>query len=495
MKPALLLIDLQSDFLQRKELVPRSDILIVQVESLLKGCRYFRVPVFHVWTKVRQDGTDRMPHWKRNNTWICVEETPGVLPPPPLHPQNDESLFTKQYFSAFGNPGLKKALGEKEIDTVIIAGVFMHGCVRSTALDAYEGGYEVWIADDAVGSNEPDHAEITRAYLDGRAAKFMDTHHILSQLGDVERPKPNASIIKVCPVANIGGKWMKANGHTRIDRRNPSRWSDIIASVPLATDAEVNEACQQATETQRVWRNVSADHRASILNTWADALVEREEELAKLLAQEIGKPIADGYDEVRRAESLIRATAGLLLNNQAHIIDNKVPVHVRYRPQGVIGLITPWNNPIAISVGKIGPALAYGNTVVWKPAVQAPQTAMAVIESLYQAGGNPGIVNLVFGEGITARRIIENPLVNAVSFTGSWEVGKSVAALCTRFGKPFQGELGGNNAAIVLRDCNIREEAHGMALSAFSFAGQRCTAIQRFIVEQPILNEFKEEFV
>jgi acyl-CoA reductase-like NAD-dependent aldehyde dehydrogenase/nicotinamidase-related amidase len=495
MKSALLLIDLQSDFLERKDLFPRSDLLIGRVERLLSGCRSHRVPVFHVWTQVRRDGTDRMPHWQRNNTWICVEGSSGVLPPEVLRPNPDELLFTKQYFSAFGNSSLIPTLQEYEIDSVIIAGIFLHGCIRSTAIDAYERGYEVWIADDAVGSDEPVHAEITRTYLDGRAAKFMDTHRILSQLGPEKRPRPSTSDQNVCPVANIGGKWVKANGRTRFDRYNPSNWTELIASVPLATNMEVNEASTQASKAQRVWRDLSSAHRAAILNAWADTLSKREKELAQLLAKEIGKPLTSGYDEVRMATSLIRATAGLLINDQMHTIDHEERVHVRYRPHGVVGLITPWNNPIAIPVGKISPALAYGNTAVWKPAVEAPQTAMAVIDSLYQAGGTAGIVNLVFGEGKTAREIIENPVVTAVSFTGSTEVGNSIAALCARFGKPFQAELGGNNAAIVCRDCDFHAEAHRMAISAFSFAGQRCTSIQRFIVERPILNEFKAVFV
>ena len=348
---------------------------------------------------------------------------------------------------------------------------------------------------DVVGSNDPGHGEITRAYLNGRAAKFMDTDHILSQMGGGKVPHTTISSDQVCPVANIGGTWLGVNGHTQVDRHSPSNWEEIISSVPLATDRDVNEACTQTSDSQHVWTKMSSAQRATILNSWAEILSRCEKELAQLLAREIGKPLISGYDEIRMAISFIRTTAEFCMTNQTHLIDQNEQIHVRYRPHGVIGLITPWNNPIAIPVGKISPALAYGNTAVWKPALEAPQTAMAVLDALYEAGAPPGIVNLVFGEECTAREIIKHPIVGAVSFTGSTEVGKSITALCTYYGKPLQAELGGNNAAIICHDCYVRKEAPGMALSAFSFAGQRCTSIQRFLVERPILHDFKVEFV
>jgi len=495
MRSALLLIDLQKDFLQRQGLSPRSDRLVAQVEYLLKEFRQLGGLVFHVWTQVSQDGRNRMPHWKRNNTWACVEGTPGVLPPEVLRPRGDEPVFTKQYFSAFRNPSLDSTLRAFGIDTVILAGIFLHGCIRSTALDAYEHGYNVWIVDDAVGSDEPDHAEISRTYLAARAATFIDTHVMLSQLDPKIRPRCHPPGAGSCPVASIGGKWINANGHPRLDRRNPSNWKEIHASVPLASAREVNEACLQAANVHRMWRDVSSKDRGILLNTWADILSSRENDLATLLAKEIGKPLINGYDEVRTAVSFIRATAGLCLTPQTQLIDQEEQVVVRYRPHGVIGVITPWNNPIGIPVGKISPALAYGNTVVWKPAVEAPQTAMAVLDALYEADGMAGLVNLVFGAERTVREIIEHSAVGAVTFTGSTESGKSIAALCTRYTKPLQAELGGNNAAIICGDCDVRAEIQGIALSAFGFSGQRCTSIQRIIVERSIFHEFRVEFV
>lgn len=491
MKPALLLVDIQSDFLEREGLVPRPDVLIRQVARLVDGCRALNIPVLHVHTQVRSDGSDRMPHWKRADTYLCVEGTAGVLPPETLRPAADERRFTKRFYSAFGEPSLAAALNELGIDTLVIAGIYLHGCVRSTVLDAYERGYEVWIADDAVGSSEPDHAELTRAYLKGRAAEFIPTDALLSRLGARESGLCTAEVI---PAACIGGRRVNREARQYIERRNPSNWSEITACISVAGVIEVNDAGGAAAAALGPWRETAAAQRAALLDAWANALRRRWRELAGLLALEIGKPVADGRAEINKAVEFIRAAAGLSRQGQTTRIVG-APVRVRHRPRGVIGLITPWNNPIAIPAGKIAPALAWGNAVVWKPAVESPRTALALMESLRDAGIDPALVNLVFGDAPTARLLIEHPMVDAISLTGSIETGRATAALCSRLGKPLQAELGGNNAAIILSGCDLRREAHALALSAFSFGGQRCTSIQRFVVERAVLREFETEFV
>jgi len=165
-------------------------------------------------------------------------------------------------------------------------------------------------------------------------------------------------------------------------------------------------------------------------------------------------------------------------------------VSVRQAPLGTVALLTPWNNPVAIPVGKLAPALGFGNTVLWKPAHQAPGCARVVAECLAAAGLPPGTVNLVFGEADTARQIIADPRVAAVAVTGSHATGRSAAALCGHFQKPLQAELGGNNAAVVLRDADLEAEAVGLAVASFGFAGQRCTATRRFIVERAVAGPF-----
>lgn len=182
MTVALILVDLQRDFLDRPGLVPAEAHLLARTSTLLKGCRDRGIPIAHVHTVVRPDGSDRMPHWVRNGTVSCVDGTPGVLAPELVAPVAGEALVAKRFFSGFGNPELAAFIAKVGARTVVVAGIYLHGCVRSTVMDAYEHGLEVWIAGDAVGSNEPDHATLTRRYLDGRAATFLDVDSILARL-------------------------------------------------------------------------------------------------------------------------------------------------------------------------------------------------------------------------------------------------------------------------------------------------------------------------
>ena len=453
MKPALLLVDLQHDFLQRSGLAPCASAVVENVSTLLQAWRKRQLPVLHAHTLVKRDGANRMPHWKRQNTWACVEGTPGAMPPEALRPTPDESTFTKQFYSAFADASLDAALRRMSVDTLVIAGVYTHGCVRATAFDAYERGYEVWIADDAVSSTEPGHAEITRMYLADRAATFIDTPALLACVDGKDIP-PNAS-----------------------------------------SADNVSRMCSGAARAQRTWRDVPPQRRADLLNAWANDLDRRADALAKMMAVEIGKPITTGRAEVVWAGALIRASARRVAASATQAIDADAQVYESARPHGVAGLITPWNNPVGVPVGKIAPALAFGNGVVWKPAMHAPRTTSAVWESLRDAGIDGALVGIVQGEAAVARSLIDHPDVGVVSLTGSIATGRAVAARCVFWGKPLQTELGGNNAAIVMEDFDIAASARDLALSAMSFCGQRCTAIQRFIVQRTVVDRFVRELV
>jgi acyl-CoA reductase-like NAD-dependent aldehyde dehydrogenase len=155
-------------------------------------------------------------------------------------------------------------------------------------------------------------------------------------------------------------------------------------------------------------------------------------------------------------------------------------------------MITPWNNPVAIPVGKLGPALAFGNGVVWKAANRASCTSRLVVETLMQAGPARGLVNLLFGGAETARQLIRQSEVEGISLTGSCTTGREVAGLCAAFPKPLQAELGGNNAAIVMPDGDLKKAARELTIAAFSFSGQRCTATRRFLVHEAVRNRFEE---
>jgi len=450
MSCALLLIDVQNDFLARAGLSPAPPTLVGRIRLLLDGARGLGIRVMHCHTRVAKDGSDRMPHWKVSGLAECVAGSEGAKSPAGLTPRTGEPVFFKRFFSAFGDPALETALREDGIETVVLAGNFVHGCVRATALDAYERGFEIWIADDAVGTTEPDHAELTRMYLEGRAARWAPTAVILERLGGA----PTSSLCQ---------------------RRDPRAWHRIAREFPMAGEVEVATACTTAGRAH-------GDLAPEYLRSCAELLEQRVEPLARLVALEVGKPIRYARAEVRAAAAHVRFAAGLELEAQL-------------RPHGVVALITPWNNPIAIPMGKIAPALRLGNAVVWKAACEAPRTAQAVLDLLREAGAPERAVQLLLGGSAAARALIDREEIAAVSLTGSIATGRAVAVRCLRGGKPLQAELGGNNATIVLEDFDFDAAALDLARDAFACAGQRCTAARRFLVDESIAARFEDAIV
>jgi len=494
--PALLIVDLQEDFLNREGLAPPRSTLTAQAAELLEGCRELGVPVLHVHTRVRPDGTDRMSHWKLRDFWACVEGTPGVLPPAALRPRAGESVCPKRHYSAFSASTLEPALEALGAKTLLLAGVYLHACVRATALDACAKGYDVWIVEDAVGSTEPVHAEITRSYLAERSVGFLTTAELLARLGR-KRAAPASPAARV-PLACFGGRWREADeseARRWLRHFQPTRIDELVAEVPAARPEEVAQAAAAAAAAQVGWRRRETSERTALLGGFARQLSAQGDEIASLLTSEIGKPRAEAVAEIRRAVAHIETAVRVASEPLELDLSRRDGVSVRHRPVGTVGLITPWNNPVGIPVGKIAPALAFGNSVVWKPAQQAPRTAMRVLDCLLEAGLPADVVTLVFGDAETARGLIAAPAVVAVSVTGSLQTGRSAAALCAHFAKPLQAELGGNNAAIVLADCEVEELAPSLALAAFGFAGQRCTATRRWILERSIEDRFLAAFL
>jgi acyl-CoA reductase-like NAD-dependent aldehyde dehydrogenase/nicotinamidase-related amidase len=443
MTTAFLMVDVQQDFLNRPNVVPPPFRLVERLAFLLEGARQRGWPVFHMRTCIDKDGYSRMPHWVDKGICCCVAGTPGYEAPYPLAATEGETVLHKRFFSGFDSPELLPALQKARIETLIIAGLYTHGCIRATVLDAYAHGFKVFVAEDAVGSTEPMHAELGRCWLEERAARFVSTGTLLSEA----LPPPQSSLVpESCAAA----------AHSRFPALEPSE-------------------------------------RAALLYRWADALQQEQESLIRLLADEIGKPRADAADEVRRTLAHIRVAAGLILEAPE---PPPIPgVRIFYRPIGTVGLITPWNNPLAIPAGKLAPALAWGNTCVWKPAPETPLCSQRLYESLLTAGLPENTVQLVAGDAQVAREIVKSPYINALSLTGSSATGAGLAALCTLHGKPLQAELGGNNAALILDDWAMDQVGlTRLVLSIFGFAGQRCTAIRRLIVQKGILPHFIEAF-
>lgn len=172
MVPALLLIDLQNDFLNEAPLAPTKDQVVGGAENLLELCRSVKIPIVHIWTTIRDD-SDRMPHWRRENKWACLEGSPGHATPPLLQPRDPEKIIHKRFFSGFSVPDLERHLAQVQADTLILCGVHTHVCVQCTAVDAYSKGYSVLIVEDAVASFDPEAGIVARRFMDNRVGQFL----------------------------------------------------------------------------------------------------------------------------------------------------------------------------------------------------------------------------------------------------------------------------------------------------------------------------------
>lgn len=478
MKPALLVVDVQNDFLNRPGLVPARALLIERLARLAGGARSLGVPVLHVHTRTDRDGINRMAHLKRQDAWICVEGAPGAESPPEVGPLAGEAVFTKSVFDAFSDSALSAHLAGLGVDTLIIAGLYMHACVRETALAAYENGFRVLVAGDAVSTYDPLHGEITRRYLAGRGMAFLSTEELIRRMGGaLPRPAVRAE------GAWIDGRWRPAEGGMQWGRRNPSRWDESLGEVGEASDALIESAVVGAARNQPAWAALGAEGRAAHLRLFAQALENRQAALTQAMITEIGKPLRDAEAEVARAVELIHGAIELFGTPRPWPIHGK-NVCSRRAPVGVVAAVTPFNHPVSIAVGKLAPALALGNAVVWKPSLAATMTTRLVVEALAEAEVPQGLVAVVFGDGRTAQRLAGQPEVTAVTVTASIAAGRQMAMLCGDALKPLQAELGGNNAVVVMGEVDIARVAREIALSAFSFAGQRCTAGRRILVER-----------
>jgi alpha-ketoglutaric semialdehyde dehydrogenase len=242
-----------------------------------------------------------------------------------------------------------------------------------------------------------------------------------------------------------------------------------------------------------------APARGEILRKAAELLDQRAEAVGRDLTREEGKTLAEGIGETRRAVQILRYYAGQTLEPDGETYPSASPItflYARREPVGVVAAITPWNFPIAIPAWKIAPALAYGNTVVWKPAEIVPLTAVHFLRALIDAGLPPGVLNLVLGKGSEVGNVLTtHDGVDAVTFTGSNPVGRAIQMQAIQHGKKVQLELGGKNPAVVLADANLDHAAEHVARGAFLSAGQKCTATSRVIVEQSAVKEFQDRLV
>jgi aldehyde dehydrogenase (NAD+) len=289
----------------------------------------------------------------------------------------------------------------------------------------------------------------------------------------------------------IGGERRRGSG--RIESLNPSDTNDLVATTPAGEAADVDAAVAAARGAFPAWSQASPEVRSDCLDRIGSALIARGAELGTLLAREEGKTVPEGTGEVIRAGRIFKYFAGEALRRHGQTLDSTRPgldASTYREAVGVFGLITPWNFPIAIPAWKAAPALAFGNTVVLKPAEITPAMASVLVDLAVQAGVPEGVFNVVFGAGAAGGALAGHPGIDGISFTGSQATGAKVAMAAVQGGKRVQLEMGGKNPLVILDDADL-DRAVAIALDGSFFAtGQRCTASSRLIVTEGIHDRF-----
>ncbi|KKH46942.1 aldehyde dehydrogenase [Methanosarcina sp. 1.H.T.1A.1] len=291
----------------------------------------------------------------------------------------------------------------------------------------------------------------------------------------------------------IGGESRDSSTGETFDDINPATLENL-ATIQVAGNEDVDRAVEAAEEGFRVWSEVPAPRRAEVLFRAARILQERKEDLAILMTEEMGKVLPETRGDVQEAIDITNYAAGegrrMLGETTTSELKDKFCMTV-LRPIGVVGMITPWNFPIAIPSWKIMPALIAGNAIVFKPSSDTPLLAIKLVEILMEAGLPPGVVNIVPGPGgSVGKAIVQHPRIKAISFTGSLETGKWIMGECAKTIKRVSLELGGKNPVIVMDDADLELALEGVLWGAFGTTGQRCTATSRLILHEKIKDEF-----
>ncbi len=287
----------------------------------------------------------------------------------------------------------------------------------------------------------------------------------------------------------IDGKWVPAQSGKTFESHNPAN-GDLIGRVPLSGREDVDRAVQAADCAFEKWRKTPAPKRAELIHRASDLLRERKQYMGELLTREMGKVLPEALGDIQEAIDMSfymsgegRRLNGLLVPSE---LPNKWAMAIR-DPLGAVGLITPWNFPIAIPSWKMFPALVCGNTVVWKPASDTPVLAAEFVRIMEEAGFPPGVINLVTGPGgSVGDALVEHPKVRLITFTGSTDMGREVSINAAKNLKRVSLEMGGKNAITVLDDADLDLAVEGILWSAFGTSGQRCTACSRVIAQSGI---------
>jgi alpha-ketoglutaric semialdehyde dehydrogenase len=290
----------------------------------------------------------------------------------------------------------------------------------------------------------------------------------------------------------VAGRWVEAGGAAFADT-NPARPQEIVAKGNLAGTEELDAAVRGAVAAFPGWASTPFPVRGEILARAAAVLTVHADAWGEELAREEGKTRAEGVAEVRRAAEIFGfyASEGLRPIGEVYASPRVgEQIQLVHRPVGPVAVITPFNFPIAIPAWKIAPALAYGNTVVWKPASTVPLLATRLAEALVDAGLPDGVLSLLVADGALGGRLVEHPGISRVTFTGSTSVGRRLIERCGTLPRPIQTEMGGKNAAAVLTDADLRLAVDEIMAGAFRSTGQKCTATSRVIIADRVADDF-----
>ena len=294
----------------------------------------------------------------------------------------------------------------------------------------------------------------------------------------------------------IAGEWRPAASGETMENRNPANRDEVVGLFASSGADDVDAAIAAAEEAYRSWRFSSPMTRANILHKAANILESRIPEVGRELTREEGKTLKEGIGETTRAVQILRYFAGEAQQPSGEHYPSVNPHTLLYttrEPLGVVAVVTPWNFPIAIPAWKIAPALAFGNTVVFKPASLTPLTAVRLVEALDEAGLPAGVLNLVTGSAANVGDpLVRDPRVVAITFTGSNETGAELRRSAAERGAKLQLELGGKNPAIVLADADLDHALGQVVAGAMMSTGQKCTATSRAIVDRRIIDRFTE---
>ena len=297
----------------------------------------------------------------------------------------------------------------------------------------------------------------------------------------------------------IGGNWLEADSGQTFENINPANRYEVLGLFPRSSAPDVDRAVAAAKSAFPKWSKLPAPRRAEIIFRAGELMLERKEELARLMTQEMGKVLKESRGDVQEGIDMTYFIAGegrrLLGITTPSELPNKFACAIRV-PIGVVAAITPFNFPFAIPTWKITPALVAGNTVVFKPAEDTPLLGHKLVEIFIEAGLPEGVLNLIHGYGEEAgAALVAHPEVALVSFTGSCEVGREIAVRCAQGFKRVSLEMGGKNAIIVMEDADLPLAVEGAVWGAFGTSGQRCTAASRLLIHRSICNEFLDLFV